>query len=34
MGFQSIMLNGRPHWVPPKWIDPEQKPMRNTMHDH
>jgi hypothetical protein len=33
MGFQSIMINGRAHWIPPTWIDPKQKPRRNTMHD-
>ena len=33
MGFRSIMRNGRPHWVPPPWIDPDQEPLRNTMHD-
>ena len=33
MGWTSIMLNDRPHWVPPAWVDPDQKPRRNTMHD-
>jgi hypothetical protein len=33
MGFKSIMLNGRPHWVPPTWIDPQQHLQRNRMHD-
>ncbi len=33
MGWKSIMLNDLPHWVPPAWIDPEQRPQRNRMHD-
>ena len=33
MGWQSIMLNDLPHWVPPPWVDREQRPRRNTMHD-
>jgi hypothetical protein len=33
MGWTGIMTNGRPWWIPPKWIDPEQKPIRNHMHD-
>jgi hypothetical protein len=33
MGWTSRMLNGRPHWVPPSWLDPERKPVRNHMHD-
>jgi hypothetical protein len=33
MGWTSTMLNGRPHWVPPDWIDPEQRPRRNHLHD-
>jgi len=24
--------DGIPEFVPPTWIDPEQKPRRNTMH--
>ncbi|MQA81965.1 MAG: DUF222 domain-containing protein, partial [Streptosporangiales bacterium] len=27
------MLNGRPHTVPPKWLDPTQTPRRNRAHD-
>ncbi len=34
MGWASIMLNDLPHWVPPAWVDPAQKPRRNTMHDY
>jgi hypothetical protein len=33
MGWHSIMLNGQPHWVPPDWIDPAQKPRRNRQHE-
>ena len=34
MGWQSVMLDGRPHWVPPRWIDSEQVPRRNKLHDY
>jgi hypothetical protein len=27
------MINGIPHWIPPAYRDPEQKPIRNTLHD-
>jgi hypothetical protein len=33
LGWQCVMLDGRPHWIPPAWIDPERKPIRNTVHD-
>jgi hypothetical protein len=33
MGWRSIMIDELPHWVPPEWVDPKQKPKRNTMHD-
>jgi hypothetical protein len=33
MGWHSIMLNGQPHWVPPDWIDPQQRPRRNRQHE-
>ncbi len=33
MGWRSAMLNGRPHWIPPSWVDPERKPHRNHQHD-
>ncbi|MDT4988947.1 MAG: hypothetical protein QOI74_3041, partial [Micromonosporaceae bacterium] len=33
MGWQPAMINGIPHWIPPKWLDPEQRPIRNTRHD-
>jgi len=28
-GWTITMRNGQPHYRPPKWKDPEQKPMRN-----
>jgi hypothetical protein len=28
MGWTSTSINGLPHWIPPKFIDPEQKPIR------
>jgi hypothetical protein len=34
MGWRSIMYNGRPCWVPPTWVDPDQIPRRNKLHDH
>lgn len=33
-GWACTMINGRPWWTPPKWLDPDQVPRRNTMHDH
>ncbi|HEY8300447.1 MAG TPA: HNH endonuclease signature motif containing protein [Jatrophihabitans sp.] len=33
MGWTSRMLNGRPHWVPPDWLDPDREPQRSRMHD-
>ena len=24
--------DGRPEFIPPKWIDPQQRAMRNTIH--
>jgi len=32
-GWRTIMLDGRPHWVPPKWLDPTQTPQRNHWND-
>ena len=31
-GWQVIMSDGVPHWLPPAWIDPERRPRRNTSH--
>jgi hypothetical protein len=33
MGWRSEMINGYAHWVPPSWVDPEQRPRRNHLHD-
>ena len=33
-GWQVIMKDGQPYWIPPPWIDPAQTPIRNTIHDH
>jgi hypothetical protein len=33
MGWQSVTINGVPHWIPPTFIDPEQKPIRKPDHD-
>jgi hypothetical protein len=32
-GWISVMVNAAPHWIPPPWVDPDQEPPRNTMHD-
>jgi hypothetical protein len=32
MGWQSVMLNAIPHFIPPRWVDPDRKPQRNTLH--
>ncbi|MGN6607495.1 MAG: DUF222 domain-containing protein [Jatrophihabitans sp.] len=32
-GWTTTMIGGRPYWVPPRWIDPTQTPVRNTVHD-
>jgi hypothetical protein len=34
LGWRVAMLDGLPWWTPPRWIDPDQHPMRNTAHDH
>ena len=26
------MRDGVPEWLPPPWLDPDQKPLRNTAH--
>ncbi len=31
-GWACRMLDGRPEWIPPRWIDPQQTPRRNTAH--
>jgi hypothetical protein len=32
-GWQAIMKDGRPWWVPPAHVDPRRTPIRNTIHD-
>jgi hypothetical protein len=32
-GWTGVMINGIPHFIPPRWIDPQQKPLRNRTHD-
>jgi len=31
-GWQVTMQDGRPWWIPPAHIDPDQEPIRNSMH--
>jgi hypothetical protein len=31
-GWRSARTNGRAAWVPPRWIDPRQKPRYNRLH--
>ena len=31
-GWKAIMINGIPHWTPPPWQGPDQKPRRNYLH--
>jgi hypothetical protein len=33
MGWQSVMIDGAPWWIPPGWLDPLQRAIRNTMHE-
>ena len=32
LGWTCHMINGIPHWTPPRWIDPTQTPRRNRAH--
>jgi hypothetical protein len=32
-GWTTTMINGVPHWIPPHWVDPGQRPRRNTYFD-
>jgi hypothetical protein len=32
-GWTTTMIEGRPHWVPPHWLDPTRRPRRNTHFD-
>jgi hypothetical protein len=31
-GWHLRMTNGRPEWIPPPWLAPDQQPRRNTAH--
>ena len=31
-GWQVVMQDGVPTWIPPAWLDPQQRPRRNTVH--
>jgi hypothetical protein len=31
-GWRAELINNRIAWVPPHWIDPEQKPQYNHLH--
>lgn len=31
-GWRCVMIDRIPHFVPPRWIDPQQRPRRNWMH--
>ncbi len=31
-GWTTRLINGRVAWIPPRWIDPEQKPRYNELH--
>jgi len=32
-GWTVTMKDGHPWWTPPPWIDPQQTPIRNAVHD-
>jgi len=31
-GWQVRITDGVPEWIPPPWLDPQQRPRRNTVH--
>ncbi|WP_375491527.1 DUF222 domain-containing protein [uncultured Jatrophihabitans sp.] len=31
-GWTVEILDGMPQWIPPPWLDPERRPVRNTVH--
>jgi hypothetical protein len=31
-GWECVMIDNRPHWRPPPWLDPQRTPRRNTAH--
>jgi hypothetical protein len=32
-GWRSARIHGRAAWIPPRWIDPQQEPQYNHLHD-
>jgi hypothetical protein len=32
-GWRTVIIHGRVGWIPPRWIDPEQRPRFNHLHD-
>ncbi len=32
-GWACRITDGLPHWIPPAWLDRDQRPRRNTAHD-
>lgn len=32
LGWDVVMIDGLPHWIPPAWLDPDRRPIRNTTH--
>ena len=32
LGYTCVLVNGVPHWLPPRWADPTRTPIRNTAH--
>ena len=28
-GWTCLMIDGLPAWIPPRWVDPKQRPLRN-----
>ena len=31
-GWHAVLIGGIPHWVPPAFVDPDRRPIRNTAH--
>ena len=32
-GWTATMIDDRPAWIPPPWLDPDRRPRHNTTHD-
>ena len=32
LGWQCVMRDGSPEWIPPDWLDPARHPRRNPAH--